>query len=95
DSKLGPGTIAVVIVVPVVFLMVLFLGCYYFKKRSKKKRLMPRLMENFGDEIPSLESLQFNLATLEAATNQFSLQNKIGSGGFGEVYKVNIRSNVI
>jgi hypothetical protein len=40
------------------------------------------------DEIPTLESLQFNLATLEAATNQFSLQNKIGSGGFGEVYKV-------
>ncbi|GAU24854.1 hypothetical protein TSUD_115770 [Trifolium subterraneum] len=32
DSKLGPGTIAVVIVVPVVFLIILFLGCYYFKK---------------------------------------------------------------
>jgi len=41
-----------------------------------------------GDEFPTLESLQFNLATLEAATNQFSLANKIGSGGFGEVYKV-------
>jgi hypothetical protein len=41
-----------------------------------------------GDEFPSLESLQFNFATLEAATNQFSLQNKIGSGGFGQVYKV-------
>ncbi|GAU24850.1 hypothetical protein TSUD_115730 [Trifolium subterraneum] len=38
DSKLGPGTIAVVIIVPVVFLMILFLGCYYFKKWSKKKR---------------------------------------------------------
>ncbi|XP_045815187.1 putative receptor-like protein kinase At4g00960 [Trifolium pratense] len=88
DGKLGPGTIAVVIVVPVVFLIILFLGCYYFKRRSKmKKRLMPNLMENFGDEIPTLESLQFNLATLEAATNQFSFQNKIGSGGFGQVYK--------
>ncbi|WJX54574.1 hypothetical protein P8452_40443 [Trifolium repens] len=65
-SKLGPGTIAVVIVVPIVFLIILFF---------------------VGDEIPSLESLQFNLATLEAATNQFSLQNKIGNGGFGEVYK--------
>ncbi|WJX59962.1 hypothetical protein P8452_45223 [Trifolium repens] len=66
DSKLGPGTIAVVIVVPIVFLIILFF---------------------VGDEIPTLESLQFNLVTLEAATSHFSFQNKIGSGGFGEVYK--------
>jgi hypothetical protein len=46
-----------------------------------------------GDEIPTLESLQFNLVTLEAATSHFSFQNKIGSGGFGEVYKVNTKSN--
>jgi hypothetical protein len=28
------------------------------------------------------------LTTLEAATNKFSLENKIASGGFGQVYKV-------
>lgn len=41
-----------------------------------------------GQESSTIESLQFNLATIEAATNNFSHENKIGRGGFGEVYKV-------
>lgn len=41
-----------------------------------------------GLEMATLESLQFDLATIIAATNRFSDQNKIGKGGFGEVYKV-------
>jgi hypothetical protein len=32
--------------------------------------------------------LLFDLATLKAATNKFSEDNKLGQGGFGEVYKV-------
>lgn len=35
-----------------------------------------------------MESLQFDLATIEAATNQFSVNNRLGEGGFGVVYKV-------
>jgi hypothetical protein len=41
-----------------------------------------------GMEIPTVESLQFDLGTIEAATNKFSDDNKIGKGGFGTVYKV-------
>lgn len=41
-----------------------------------------------GQEISTIESLQFNLPIIEAATNNFSHDNKIGKGGFGEVYKV-------
>jgi hypothetical protein len=41
-----------------------------------------------ANEITSIESLQFDLATVKAATNQYSEDNKVGSGGFGEVYKV-------
>ncbi|KAG4922308.1 hypothetical protein JHK82_051277 [Glycine max] len=40
-----------------------------------------------GHESSSIESLQFNLPTIVAATNNFSYENKIGKGGFGEVYK--------
>lgn len=35
-----------------------------------------------------LELPLFDLATICAATDQFSLGNKIGQGGFGPVYKV-------
>ncbi|XP_058778514.1 cysteine-rich receptor-like protein kinase 10 [Vicia villosa] len=45
------------------------------------------LKENFGDELKTLESLQFKVATIEAATNKFSKENEIGKGGFGIVYK--------
>uniref|UniRef100_A0A3N7ERA2 Cysteine-rich receptor-like protein kinase 10 n=1 Tax=Populus trichocarpa TaxID=3694 RepID=A0A3N7ERA2_POPTR len=40
-----------------------------------------------GDEITTEESLQFDLSTIEAATNNFSADNKLGEGGFGEVYR--------
>lgn len=35
-----------------------------------------------------MESLQFDLSTIKSATNDFSDDNKLGEGGFGEVYKV-------
>ena len=31
----------------------------------------------------------FDLSTIARATNDFSLNNKLGEGGFGPVYKVN------
>jgi len=40
------------------------------------------------EEIIEAESLQFDLNTITAATSDFSLDNKLGQGGFGEVYKV-------
>ena len=43
-----------------------------------------------GIEITAIESLQFDLVTIETATDKFSDDNKIGKGGFGIVYKVGI-----
>lgn len=40
------------------------------------------------DEIGMVESLQFNLNTIQVATSNFSDSNKLGEGGFGSVYQV-------
>ncbi|CAL1397730.1 unnamed protein product [Linum trigynum] len=39
------------------------------------------------NEITNAESLQFDLATIEAATSNYDPRNKLGQGGFGEVYR--------
>lgn len=39
-----------------------------------------------GDE--DLELPLFGLCTIHKATNNFSMKNKLGEGGFGPVYKV-------
>ena len=46
--------------------------------------------EDIDDEIPSVESLQFNFITISVATDDFSEANKLGQGGFGAVYKVTV-----
>jgi hypothetical protein len=44
-----------------------------------------------GNDMTTVESLQFDFATIEAATNKFSDEhNKLGQGGFGVVYKVSL-----
>ncbi|XP_047160894.1 cysteine-rich receptor-like protein kinase 25 [Vigna umbellata] len=66
---------------------ILFIFCYYLIRRKNRKNNRTILQENFGQESSTIESLQFNLPIIEAATSNFSHDNKIGKGGFGEVYK--------
>ncbi|KAL2926422.1 Cysteine-rich receptor-like protein kinase 25 [Bienertia sinuspersici] len=40
-----------------------------------------------GEDFTTVESLQYDLETLQSATNSFSDENKLGEGGFGGVYK--------
>ncbi|KAK3188248.1 hypothetical protein Dsin_027809 [Dipteronia sinensis] len=41
-----------------------------------------------GNDITDVEALQLDFGTIQAATNGFSTNNKLGEGGFGQVYKV-------
>ncbi|TYH13938.1 hypothetical protein ES288_A06G179200v1 [Gossypium darwinii] len=79
--------IIIAIVAPVVTSLVLLaLGLLFMRKRaSKKYNALPE--KNAVENVIGLESLQFNLSTIQAAVNNFSSNNKIGEGGFGEVYK--------
>ncbi|XP_022641394.1 cysteine-rich receptor-like protein kinase 10 isoform X2 [Vigna radiata var. radiata] len=80
--------IRVILIVALVIVSIILLCgvCYFILKRSKK-RYNTLLRENFGEESSTLESLQFDLATVEVATKKFSHENRIGEGGFGDVYK--------
>lgn len=69
-------------------LLVLLSGSFfYYRRRKARKKKNARTKEIVGDDITTSQSLEFCLSTIEAATNNFAAQNKIGEGGFGAVYK--------
>ncbi|KAG8658079.1 hypothetical protein MANES_03G118500v8 [Manihot esculenta] len=88
-----PDEKIVAIVIPVVVLAFAFLGvCYYFCQRRIIK--LKDKNEIDGSDESSEEDLDlplFDLVTITRATNKFSLNNKLGEGGFGPVYKMDMR----
>ncbi|KAL3740600.1 hypothetical protein ACJRO7_021819 [Eucalyptus globulus] len=77
--------IAIAITVPVgVVMVLLFLTCCLLGGK-KMDEVVER--NNGANELTTMESLQFDLATIQAATNDFSPENKLGEGGFGEVFQ--------
>ncbi|XP_059638893.1 cysteine-rich receptor-like protein kinase 10 [Cornus florida] len=79
-------TIVVIVVSVGVSAVLLSVGCCFLVRRAKK-RCYAMEEENVGSDMTTVESLQFDLGTIEAATNNFSIENKIGRGRFGQVYK--------
>ncbi|KAI9076989.1 hypothetical protein K1719_041065 [Acacia pycnantha] len=87
-GKGKPAPIIVIVVVCIVGAAILFCFAYYLlKKRMEKSRRAVLRQKYFGSEGTGLEPLEFNLATIESATNKFSEENRLGKGGFGQVYK--------
>ncbi|KAL3740588.1 hypothetical protein ACJRO7_021808 [Eucalyptus globulus] len=83
--------ITIVIVVPTGGVMILiFLTCL-LRRRGKVTYEVVKGKSVVGNasanELITMESLQFDLATIQAATNDFSHESKLGEGGFGEVFK--------
>uniref|UniRef100_A0A2C9U7B5 Gnk2-homologous domain-containing protein n=1 Tax=Manihot esculenta TaxID=3983 RepID=A0A2C9U7B5_MANES len=85
-SRISTGTI-IAIVAPIVVSVLLFaIGCYFLVRKSRKK-FSPTQEDRDGDEISTVEFLQFDFGVIEVATNKFSEENKLGEGGFRVVYK--------
>ncbi|KAK8989253.1 hypothetical protein V6N11_063688 [Hibiscus sabdariffa] len=79
--------IIVAIVAPIVVsILFLFLACWLLRRRASKKDDHVQA-ESAGYDITTVDSLQYDFTTIETATDNFSDANKIGEGGFGEVYK--------
>ncbi|CAL5003072.1 unnamed protein product [Urochloa decumbens] len=88
-KKLAAGVIlAVVIPVGAVLPALVIIGVFLYKRKVNRKKTPPDNYSSiYEDDLGCIEPEQLNLAVLGAATNNFSEQNKLGEGGFGEVFK--------
>ncbi|CAA7020663.1 unnamed protein product [Microthlaspi erraticum] len=75
------AVVSAALVVLVVVLLVIFIRC-----RTKNKRKTNNEERKLEEDI-STDSMRFDFTMLQDATSQFSLENKLGEGGFGAVYK--------
>ncbi|KAJ0946689.1 putative protein kinase RLK-Pelle-DLSV family [Helianthus annuus] len=89
-KKKIPSKIVAAIVATFSVFVVTAAICYLFiVKKWFRPIASSDLQDKYADEsdIIAHESLQFEFGTIEEATNNFSIENKVGEGGFGEVYK--------
>ncbi|CAH8360115.1 unnamed protein product [Eruca vesicaria subsp. sativa] len=84
DDSLSVGAVVgIVVAIVVIVLMLLGLAFAFYRR----KRSYGEIDFQSGDDISTQHSLQFDFKTVEAATDKFSRSNRLGQGGFGEVYK--------
>ncbi|KAL0688097.1 hypothetical protein Bca4012_087774 [Brassica carinata] len=85
DSKgISPGVVAAITVPTVITVIILLvLGVVLCRRRMS----MQRTEVESDSDISTTHSSQYDFKTIEAATDKFSRSNKLGEGGFGEVYK--------
>ncbi|XP_028767776.1 cysteine-rich receptor-like protein kinase 10 [Neltuma alba] len=83
---ISSGAIVAIVVPTSVAVLVFIVGICCLRKRTTKKYDSVAEGKSAFD-IGNVDSLQYDFSTIEAATNKFSVVNKIGEGGFGGVYK--------
>ncbi|XP_019174645.1 PREDICTED: cysteine-rich receptor-like protein kinase 25 [Ipomoea nil] len=89
SSKGNKGKVIIAASVASVTGILLFVLCFCFLKKRRAKKDLSHVKETTTDmsEISLEESVQYEFSTIEAITNCFSPNNKIGEGGYGAVYK--------
>ncbi|GKV41763.1 hypothetical protein SLEP1_g49255 [Rubroshorea leprosula] len=84
-------TIIVIIIASILSVVLLVILCLWICLRLRKSGEK----DNAEDEIIKVESLQYDFATVQEATNNFCDENKLGQGGFGAVYKGHLSSGQV
>ncbi|XP_033143972.1 cysteine-rich receptor-like protein kinase 5 isoform X3 [Brassica rapa] len=80
--------IIIAIVVPLgVYVLLFIVICSFYVTTRLKNTYETATADDGGDDITTAGSFQFDFKAVEAATDNFSERNKLGQGGFGEVYK--------
>ncbi|XP_076919270.1 G-type lectin S-receptor-like serine/threonine-protein kinase At4g27290 [Bidens hawaiensis] len=83
------------IIVPIAFVVLIILVsiclyCRFHRKKQQQQGAPLNKLRHDGENRSGDEDLElplFGLSRIHAATNNFSLNNKLGEGGFGPVYK--------
>ncbi|KAM0011248.1 putative protein kinase RLK-Pelle-LysM family [Helianthus debilis subsp. tardiflorus] len=91
EPGLSGGTIGG-ITIGIVAVLLFLAGCLYIGV-CRKKSAQAQLMHVQGINIDI--SVEFSYEELSAATQDFSLANKIGQGGFGAVYYAELRGEKV
>ncbi|RCV30417.1 hypothetical protein SETIT_6G093000v2 [Setaria italica] len=68
-----------------VLIALVILGVFLYRRNANRKRTPDNSSKE--EDIGYVEPEQLNLAVLRDATDNFSEENKLGEGGFGEVFK--------
>ncbi|XP_015970970.1 G-type lectin S-receptor-like serine/threonine-protein kinase At4g27290 [Arachis duranensis] len=87
DSKKKTIVLALSITLPIVLCALLLIFFVYYRIRKKRQE---KTMPEENKEERTQEDLElpiYDLDTIMKATNNFSIDNKIGEGGYGPVYK--------
>ncbi|XP_074270050.1 cysteine-rich receptor-like protein kinase 10 [Silene latifolia] len=66
--------------------LVVITVCFVLRRRKMKKN-NDEAHQTVEEDLTTRESLLYDMATLQTATNDFSKENKLGEGGYGSVYK--------
>ncbi|CAO2206273.1 unnamed protein product [Urochloa humidicola] len=86
-KRLGVTTLAVTIPAGTMLVAIVIVGIFLYMRKVSRKKTPPDNYNSIDEDIGYLEPEQLNLVALRAATNNFSEENKLGEGGFGEVFK--------
>ncbi|XP_031247595.1 cysteine-rich receptor-like protein kinase 10 [Pistacia vera] len=78
-------SIIIAIIASIAVAVVLSIAIYRLISRRAIKKNSDIQEDDFGNDIT--KALQFDFGAIKVATNNFSTDNKLGEGGFGEVYK--------